>query len=74
MVSIYRIHNRKAQNNEYRVDREERWEILFDCEKETEEEAKKYIIEKSKNVTDMISFTASIPKEDLSGFYERFLF
>lgn len=74
MVSVYRIHNKKAPNNAYFVDREEIWCVEYDCEKDTEEEAKKYIIEKSKNLSNMLSYTASMKKEDLNSFYERFCF
>lgn len=55
MPIVYRIRTHDMKLNHHQVCRQERWTVEKDEAFDSLEEARKYVIEKSKQVTDMIS-------------------
>jgi hypothetical protein len=55
MPIVYRIRTHDMKLDHYQICRQERWTVEKDETFDSLEEARKYVIEKSKQVTDMIS-------------------
>ena len=74
MFEIYRIRPSCAPNNEYKINRDEVWNVSRVETFDILTEAKRFVIEKNRLHSDLVKFEYTLKEEQIPDFLERFCF